>query len=48
MASVYPAQYLYQNKTVIRGELIPGKQADMVVLNDDLSVQETWIAGEKI
>lgn len=48
MASVYPAQYLYQNKTVIRGELIPGKQADMVVLNDDLSVQETWVAGEKI
>ncbi|MFQ3337426.1 MAG: N-acetylglucosamine-6-phosphate deacetylase [Colwellia sp.] len=47
MASLYPAQYLYQNQTIIRGELIQGKQADMVVLNDDLSVKETWIAGEK-
>ncbi|PKI14138.1 N-acetylglucosamine-6-phosphate deacetylase [Colwellia sp. 12G3] len=47
MASLYPAQYLYQNQTVIRGELTQGKQADMVVLNDDLSVKETWIAGEK-
>jgi len=48
MASLYPAEYLYQNQTVIRGELCQGKQADMVVLNDDLSVKETWIAGEKI
>ncbi|HCM47103.1 MAG TPA: N-acetylglucosamine-6-phosphate deacetylase [Colwellia sp.] len=48
MASLYPAEYLYQNQTVIRGELNQGKQADMVVLNDDLSVKETWIAGEKV
>jgi N-acetylglucosamine-6-phosphate deacetylase len=48
MASLYPAEYLYQNQSVVRGELIQGKQADMVVLNDDLSVKETWIAGEKI
>ena len=48
MASLYPAQYLYQNQSVIRGELTPGKQADMVVLNDDLSVKETWISGEKV
>jgi N-acetylglucosamine-6-phosphate deacetylase len=48
MASLYPAQYLYQNQSVIRGELTPGKQADMVVLNDDLSVNETWISGEKV
>jgi len=48
MASLYPAQYLYQNQTVIRGELTQGKQADMVVLNDDLSVKETWISGEKV
>jgi N-acetylglucosamine-6-phosphate deacetylase len=47
MASMYPARYLYQNQSVNRGELITGKQADMVVLNDDLSVRETWIAGEK-
>ncbi|WP_019026344.1 N-acetylglucosamine-6-phosphate deacetylase [Colwellia piezophila] len=48
MASLYPAQYLYQNQAVIRGELKPGMQADMVVLNDDLSVKETWISGLKI
>ncbi|PKG86277.1 N-acetylglucosamine-6-phosphate deacetylase [Colwellia sp. 75C3] len=48
MASLYPAEYLYQNQAVIRGELTQGKQADMVVLNDDLSVKETWIAGEKV
>jgi len=48
MASLYPAEYLYQNQPVIRGELCQGKQADMVVLNDDLSVKETWIAGQKI
>ncbi len=48
MASMYPARYLYQNQSVNRGELITGKQADMVVLNDDLSVRETWIAGEKV
>ncbi len=48
MGSLYPAEYLYQNQTVIRGELKQGKQADMVVLNDDLSVQATWIAGQEI
>lgn len=48
MGSLYPAEYLYQNETVIRGELKQGKQADMLVLNDDLSVKETWISGQKI
>ncbi len=48
MASLYPAEYLYQNQAVIRGGLTQGKQADMVVLNDDLSVKETWIAGQKV
>ncbi|TMM46060.1 N-acetylglucosamine-6-phosphate deacetylase [Colwellia ponticola] len=47
MASLYPAQYLYHHNTLIRGELCQGKQADMLVLNDDLSVKETWIAGKK-
>lgn len=47
MASLYPAQYLYQNSNVIRGELCQGQQADMLVLNNDLSVQETWIAGKR-
>jgi len=48
MGSLYPAQYLYQNQAVIRGELKQGYQADMVVLNDDLSVKETWISGNKV
>ncbi len=48
MGSLYPAEYLYQNQAVIRGELKEGKQADMVVLNDDLSVKETWISGLKV
>ena len=47
MGSLYPAQYLYQNQAVIRGQLSQGMQADIVVLNDDLSVKETWIAGQK-
>lgn len=48
MASLYPAQYLYANTERFRGELKVGMQADMVILNDDFSVSETWIAGEKI
>jgi len=48
MGSLYPAEYLYQNQAVIRGELKQGYQADMVVLNDDLSVKETWISGNKV
>jgi N-acetylglucosamine-6-phosphate deacetylase len=48
MGSLYPAQYLYQNQAVTRGEIKQGKYADMVVLNDDLSVKETWISGKKV
>jgi len=48
MASLYPAQYLYQDQKVVRGELKIGMRADMIVLNDDLSVNETWIGGEKV
>ena len=47
MASLYPARYLYGNKKVVRGELKVGMQADMVVINDDFSVLETWIGGKK-
>lgn len=47
MASVYPANYLYANKKCIRGQLIVGMQADMAILNPDLSVSETWIDGKK-
>lgn len=48
MGSLYPAQYLYKKQAVTRGELVLGKYADMAVLNDDLSVKETWISGKKI
>ena len=48
MASLYPAQYLYATNERIHGELKVGMRADMVVLNDNFSVTETWIGGEKI
>ncbi|PCI53057.1 MAG: N-acetylglucosamine-6-phosphate deacetylase [Gammaproteobacteria bacterium] len=48
MASLYPAKYLYRNQRLERGELKVGMQADMIVLNDDLSVFETWIGGERV
>ena len=48
MASLYPAQYLYANEPLLRGKLTVGMYADMVVLNDDLSVIETWISGNKV
>lgn len=47
MASMYPAQYLYKNSEIIRGELKVGMQADFVILSDELCVQETWINGNK-
>lgn len=41
-ASHHPAQVLQLD----RGTLQPGAQADMVILNQDLHVQATCIAGE--
>jgi len=46
MASLYPAKYLYAGSDVIRGGLKVGMQADMVLLNEDLSVLDTWISGK--
>jgi len=48
MASLYPAQYLYRDHKLDRGELKIGMKANMVVLNEDLSVLETWIGGERV
>ncbi|MDX2369431.1 MAG: N-acetylglucosamine-6-phosphate deacetylase [Colwellia sp.] len=48
MASLYPARYLYQKQNVLRGQLKVGQYADLVVLNDDFSVNETWISGRKV
>jgi len=46
MASLYPAKYINQQSN--RGVLTIGAQADFVVLNEDLTVQETWISGNKV
>jgi N-acetylglucosamine-6-phosphate deacetylase len=46
MASLYPARFLYSDSKLERGELKVGMQADMIVLNEDLKVTQTWIAGE--
>lgn len=48
MASLYPAQYLYRQQNVLRGQLKVGQYADFVMLNDNLSVNETWISGRKV
>jgi len=46
MASLYPSTYLGMQAK--HGHLTLGAQADMVVLNENLSVEQTWIAGQKI
>jgi len=46
MASQYPAAYINQSEE--RGRLTIGQQADMVLLDDGLSVQVNWIAGQLV
>jgi len=46
MASKYPANYI--NQVNIRGELKIGQAADFVVLDPNLSVLSTWIAGQAV
>jgi len=46
MASLYPADYI--NQSDIRGKLSIGCQADFVVLNEQLKVESTWIAGRVV
>jgi len=46
MASLYPAKYI--NKAHLFGSLDVGKQANMVLLNNNLYVQKTWINGEQV
>ena len=43
MASTYPAQFLGLGERY--GRIAPGFQADLVLLDDDLQVVATWIAG---
>lgn len=42
MASTYPADFLRLGD---RGRLLPGMRADLVHLDEDLQVVETWLAG---
>lgn len=44
MASLYPAAFLGLDDR--RGRIAPGYCADLVLLDDDLKVQRTWIAGQ--
>ena len=43
MASTYPAEFLGLQQS--HGRIAAGYRADLVVLDDDLSVHQTWIAG---
>ena len=44
MASGAPASFLGLDQET--GRIAPGLSADLVLLDDDLKVLETWIAGE--
>jgi len=46
MASASPAAFLGQGGE--RGEIAPGMAADLVLLNDDLAVADTWIGGVRL
>lgn len=46
MASLYPAQYLGVDTHM--GSIQLGKQADLIVINDQFQVTKTWIAGELV
>jgi N-acetylglucosamine-6-phosphate deacetylase len=43
MASTNPAAFLKLGDRV--GRIAPGQRADLVMLDDDLNVQQTWIQG---
>ncbi len=43
MATLYPAQFLGIERE--RGSIAPGLRADLVALDDDLQVIDTWIGG---
>lgn len=43
MASTYPADFLGLGAS--HGRIAPGYQADLVVMDDDYRVQQSWIAG---
>lgn len=45
-ATLHPAQILGIEKT--KGTLVPGADADILFLNDDLEVQRVFVAGEEV
>ena len=44
MASLYPAAFLGLERRL--GRIAPGFDADLVLLDEDLEVRETWIGGQ--
>ena len=46
MASAFPAKFLGLEHE--RGAIAPGYFADLVLLDDDLTVRETWISGQRL
>ncbi|SDY87193.1 N-acetylglucosamine-6-phosphate deacetylase [Lysobacter sp. yr284] len=45
MASTYPAQFLGLGERL--GKILPGYRADLVALDDALTVQDSWIGGAR-
>ena len=45
-ATLHPAQVLKRESSI--GILQVGAKADMILLNDDLDVQQTWVAGKQV
>ena len=45
MASTYPAEFLGLSGS--HGRIAPGCRADLVAMDDDFRVQQSWIAGEE-
>ena len=46
MASLYPAEFLGLGQRL--GRIVPGYEADLVLLSDDLEVLESWIGGQPV
>jgi N-acetylglucosamine-6-phosphate deacetylase len=43
MASTYPADFLGLEKT--HGRIAAGYRADLVVMDDDYNIRQSWIGG---
>ena len=46
MAALYPEQFLQLERSI--GQLSVGAQADFVLLDSELNVQQTWISGKQV